>query len=157
MSRKTKVLFVCYGNICRSPTAQGVFEKLLEQRGLSGNFQVDSAGTAGYHVGNPPDMRSQQAAAKRGYDLSHQRSRKVDFADFYDFDHIIAMDKNNHKDLTAFAPKDLRDKIKLMLDYGTSGLKEVPDPYYGGEHGFEKVLDLLEEACEGLLTSIKKD
>ena len=151
MTQKTKVLFVCLGNICRSPTAQGVFEKMVEDRGLSDNFYIDSAGTSAFHVGSPADERSAETALKYGYDLSKQSSRKVEFSDFIEFDYILAMDSSNYSDLIDAAPTDLHKKISLMLTHGTLGERDVPDPYYGGAQGFDNVLKLLENACEGFL------
>jgi len=148
---KKKVLFVCLGNICRSPTAQGVFDKYIKDRGLSNKFKSDSCDTSSWHVGSPADSRSAAHAEKRGYDLSEYRGRQVDFGDFYEFDLILAMDETNYEDLISIAPSEMTHKVKLMLDYGNSGIKSVPDPYYKGEDGFEEVLDLLEGAINGLL------
>jgi len=145
------VIFVCLGNICRSPTAEAVFRKKVKDAGT--NIIVDSAGTAGWHVGNPPDKRMQAAAIKRNFDLSGLRARKFGEADCQKFDYIIAMDKQNLADLQSICPKN-RNKIKLFLEYGSSTETEVPDPYYGGEQGFEKVLDLVENAAEALLSHI---
>ncbi len=154
MPEKTKILFVCLGNICRSPTAHGIFEKLVEQNNLNDKFEIDSAGTAAYHIGKSPDPRSTMHAAKRGYDLTRQTARRVTFDDFYEFDHILAMDKNNYDDLIRLCPNEMKYKIRLMLEHGTMGIKEVPDPYHEGEAGFEKVLDLLEDACTNFLKKI---
>lgn len=160
--KKTKILFVCLGNICRSPTAQGVFEKIIIDKNLADKFFIDSAGTAAYHIGKKPDSRSIFHAAKRGYDLTHQRARKVDFSDFYEFDKILAMDKNNYDDLMEIAPQEAKNKISMILDFAdkeflnkiNSGSNEVPDPYYGGDAGFEKVLDLVENACIAFLKTV---
>ncbi len=153
-----KIIFVCLGNICRSPTAQGVMENLAKKHGISSRVSIDSAGTAAWHSGNPPDPRSVKHAAKRGYDLTSQRSRPVDFSDFYEFDLILAMDKQNYSDLLDLAPSEHKNKVKLFLkEYGKSDIHEVPDPYYKGEEGFEEVLDLLEEACEELLGEIRNN
>lgn len=150
-----KVLFVCLGNICRSPTAQGVLEHLVKKEDLHDKIHIDSAGTAAWHHGSLPDPRSTEHAKKRGYDLTTQRSRPVDLLDFHEFDLILAMDKKNYTDLLNIAPKEHKKKVKLFLkEYGTSFKHEVPDPYYKGEEGFEEVLDLLEEACENLLKKI---
>ncbi len=157
LNDEVKVLFVCLGNICRSPTAQGIFEHMVKEAGLEDKIIIDSAGTAGYHIGVQPDKRSQAAALKRNYDLSAQRARKVEYEDFVEFDYILAMDESNFEDIKEIAPRELYHKIHLILDYGSSGKKSVPDPYYGGEKGFELVLDLLEEACEGLLKKIRKE
>lgn len=155
---KKKLLFVCLGNICRSPAAEGVMLQLLEERGLSQSIQVDSAGIHGYHKGDLPDPRMRKHALKRGYNLVH-RSRPVDVEDFYNFDLIIGMDEQNIADLHEMAPStDAEKKIHRMVDY----LKKieathVPDPYYGGSEGFELVLDLLEDACDGLLSTLTSE
>lgn len=146
-----KILFVCLGNICRSPTAEAVMRKLVEARDLS--IEIDSAGTAAYHIGKSSDDRSQQVALKRGIDMSGQRARKVAENDFYEFDFILAMDKANYRDLLAIKPSNANADVLLFLNqFGSMGYEEVPDPYYGGEQGFELVLDLLEDACEQFLT-----
>ena len=146
-----KILFVCLGNICRSPTAEAVMRKLAEARGLV--IEIDSAGTAAYHIGKSPDARSQQVALKRGINMSGQRARKVAENDFYEFDFILAMDKANYRDLLAIKPSNASADVLLFLnEFGSMGYDEVPDPYYGGEQGFELVLDLLEDACEQFLT-----
>ena len=151
-----KVLFVCLGNICRSPTAQGVFEALLQREGLAGRVQVDSAGTQAYHVGKPPDARAQQAALRRGVDLSGQRARRVRPEDFLEYDYILAMDRSNYEDLRSECHPEYEERIRLFLEFsGTSGPQDVPDPYYGGAQGFEQVLDLIEAAAEGLLADIR--
>lgn len=151
-----RVLFVCLGNICRSPTAQGVFEALLEREGLSGQISVDSAGTGGWHRGAAPDKRATEAAALRGIDLSRQRARKVTRDDFMNFDYILAMDSDNFDALQKLAPQDHKAKLCLFLDYApNTSTREVPDPYYGGTQGFEHVLDLVEAAAEGLLADIR--
>ncbi len=151
-----KVLFVCMGNICRSPTAHGVFRDLVEREGLHDHVYVDSAGTHAYHVSEPPDTRAQQAALKRDVDLGDLRARKAIEADFVEFDYILAMDESNYSDLLAIAPAGHEDKLTLFLDYAPHlGVKEVPDPYYGGNNGFERVLDLIEAASEGLLNDLK--
>ena len=150
-----KVVFVCMGNICRSPSAQGVFEKHLKNKGLSTLIKVDSAGTHSYHVGAKPDSRSIQAAFNRGIDISQQRSRKITVKDFEDFDYIIVMDNENHMNLKMSFPKKLHGKIHKMMSFSPSSkYSEVPDPYYGGKEGFELVLDLLENASIGLLDYI---
>ncbi|PCH58256.1 MAG: phosphotyrosine protein phosphatase [SAR86 cluster bacterium] len=163
-SKKTRVLMVCLGNICRSPTAHGVFQHILERDGLTHLIAVDSAGTASYHQGNAPDGRSIEAALKRGYDLSSQRARQVCEQDLVDFDYILAMDEQNLDNLLALQKSQASTstaepgvaKIQLFLDYASSAYKEVPDPYYSGEGGFELVLDLVEVAAEGLLKHIIK-
>jgi len=143
------------GNICRSPTAHGVFESLLASRNLDDVISVDSAGTHAYHVGEPPDSRAQSAALKRDVDLSSQRARKVMQDDFERFDYVIAMDRSNHADLCELASPDQREKIHLFMDFAKAWEeREVPDPYYGGSHGFERVLDMVSDASEGLLEDI---
>jgi protein-tyrosine phosphatase len=149
---KISVLFVCLGNICRSPTAQAVFEKWVQDRGVSERFEIDSAGTAAWHVGKPPDTRSVQFARKRGYELSHLRARQANAEDFDKFDVVLAMDKSNLKDLQALCPDDFIGHLGLFLDFAKDPESEVPDPYYGGELGFNRVLDLVEDASDGLLT-----
>jgi len=143
-----KLLFVCLGNICRSPSAEAVMASTLKIKGIEG-IEVDSAGTAAYHIGNPPDPRSQSAAKARGIEMSHLRARQVSTSDFLEFDYILAMDAQNLQDLLDVKPNGSKAKVELFLDqYGTTNVKEVPDPYYGGEAGFEFVLDLLEDACQ---------
>ncbi|MEH6628565.1 MAG: low molecular weight protein-tyrosine-phosphatase [Motiliproteus sp.] len=150
------VLFVCLGNICRSPTAHGVFVHKVQLLGLQNCVSTDSAGTAAYHVGNPPDRRSSSAAAARGYDLSQLRARQALTEDFHHFDYILAMDESNLFDLQQIAPSDAKAELKLFLDYAPNlSITEVPDPYYGGSDGFDQVLDLVEEAADGLLDVIK--
>lgn len=149
---KVSVLFVCMGNICRSPTAQGVFESLVQRSGLAQSIQVDSAGTHAYHVGNQPDSRSQQAALGRGIDLSMQRARQVQTADFSDFDYVLAMDLHNLQALQRFTQARQAKNLKLFMEFASRWHeREVPDPYYGGSQGFERVLDMIEDASEGLL------
>lgn len=151
-----KVLFVCLGNICRSPSAEGVFRKLVEEQGLLDQVKIDSAGTHAYHVGSPPDDRAQEAASRRGIDMSSLRGRRVDEGDFYIFDYVLAMDESNEYHLREIAPAEEIHKIKLFLNYAPERSEsEVPDPYYGGHSGFEHVLDLIEDASEGLLADIR--
>ena len=154
MSSRYKVLFVCLGNICRSPTAQGVFEKMLEKEGLKEKIESDSCGTSSWHIGSPPDSRSLKHALKRGYDFRHLRGRQVHQNDFEKFDLILAMDESNYYNLINESKKEYHSKIKLILDYSKTKLKSVPDPYYKGEEGFEEVLDLLEEACANLIKKL---
>ena len=153
MSKSTKrVLFVCMGNICRSPTGEGVLRAVIEKRGLSDQIEVDSAGTIGYHVGEPPDARMTRAAAKRGYQLIG-RARQVADIDLERFDLIVAMDRDNYRDLIALAvDADQQERIRLLSSFldGNSP-KDVPDPYYGGASGFEKVLDMIEAACDPII------
>lgn len=146
-----KVLFVCLGNICRSPTAHGIFEQLVEQRDLTQRIAVDSAGTAAWHTGKAPDSRSIQAARKRGYELKHLRARQAIVDDFDEFDVILAMDNSNLQDLRELCPSHFTGHLSLFLDFAKDTETQVPDPYHGGEEGFERVLDLVEDACEGLL------
>jgi len=153
-----RILFVCMGNICRSPTAEGVARATIERAGLSAYFEFDSAGTHAYHVGEPPDARAQKTATARGYDLSSIRARQVRAADFLRFDRILAMDRDNLALLTQACPKDLRHRLGLFLDYGSNpDLREVPDPYYGGTDGFEHVLGLAEDATRGLIEAFRPD
>jgi protein-tyrosine phosphatase len=150
------VLFVCTGNICRSPTAEGVFRKLVADAGLADRIRADSAGTHGYHVGEPPDRRTQTAARTRGYDLSGLRARRVARDDFHRFDLVVAMDREHHEILAGIAPPSAGHKLRLMMEFARrSAHDEVPDPYYGGPEGFELVLDLLEDAAEGLLETLR--
>ncbi|MDQ7072606.1 MAG: low molecular weight protein-tyrosine-phosphatase [Gammaproteobacteria bacterium] len=152
-----KVLFVCMGNICRSPTAEGVFKKLTEDKGTVDRFFVDSAGTHAYHVGEPSDPRAQQTAKRRGIDLSPIRARKVEPSDFEYFDHVLAMDADNYDMLIATSPKEYHHKISLFLDYAPNySEQDVPDPYYGGANGFEHVFDLVEDASKGFYQSVIK-
>lgn len=150
-----KVLFVCLGNICRSPTAEGVFRQYVEQAGLSDTITIDSAGTADWHTGKKPDPRTKAAAAKRGYDLSGLRGRQATAEDFAKFDLILAMDKSNLSNLQAIQPADSKAELALYLPRFGISPDEVPDPYYGGEDGFELVLDMLEQASQVLLDEIK--
>lgn len=144
-----KILVVCMGNICRSPTGEAVLRAKAKQLGIE--VEIDSAGTIGYHQGNPPDERARQAAERRGYSFKGIRSRKVESQDFSHFDLILAADKDNLHDLQSICPAEHRHKIKLYLSFGESDCDEIPDPYYGGEQGFERVLDLIEEAAERVL------
>jgi len=145
-----RILFVCMGNICRSPTAEGVMRHLLAERGLEDEIDVQSAGTGGWHAGSPPDARSARAAAARGITLEGA-ARQVTRADFEEFDLLVAMDRDNLADLRAIAPAGTEHKVRLLLADG----RDVPDPYYGGPHGFENVLDLVETACEQLLDGLR--
>jgi protein-tyrosine phosphatase len=153
--QQTRVLFVCTGNICRSPTAEGIFLKLVRDAGLQESIVADSAGTHGYHVGEPPDERTCSAATRRGYDLSVLRARKFERADFHRFDLVLAMDRENHIHLARVVPPSEGHKLKMMMQYAKAFREpEVPDPYYGGPRGFELVLDMLEDASRGLLEAI---
>jgi protein-tyrosine phosphatase len=154
---KIKVLFVCMGNICRSPTAEGVFTKLVRDHELEAHFAIDSAGTHAYHVGKEPDLRSQAAAIERGIDLSKLRARKVSDEDFEDFDFLLAMDDDNYAILVNVCPEQYKSKIKYFLDYAPQlNERQVPDPYYGGAYGFERVLDMVEEAAAGFLKTVQE-
>jgi protein-tyrosine phosphatase len=151
-----KVLFVCLGNICRSPTAEAVLRGMAAREAPELSLTVDSAGTADYHPGARPDPRAQVAGRKRSYDLSSLRARQVRAADFAAFDLILAMDRSNLQELMERAPVQARRKIQLFLDYAPEQpVREVPDPYYGGPHGFEEVLDLIEAAARGLLRRLR--
>jgi len=154
--KKTKVLFVCMGNICRSPTADAVFRHFVKDAGVEHMIEVDSAGTHAYHIGHPPDHRSQQAALQRGYKMDDLRARAVDINDFETFDYILAMDRENLALLRQRSPKQHNGKIQLLMGYGKKQdtETEVPDPYYGGHQGFELVLDMVEEASRGLLAHL---
>ena len=150
------VLLVCMGNICRSPTAEVVLRKLIRINGLGSLVEVDSAGTHGYHVGEAPDARTQRAALARGYNLSQLRARKVARQDLDYFNLILAMDKSNLDNLRRMAPPEAHDRIKLFMDYAKNfDDDEVPDPYYGLGHGFDLVLDMVEDAAQGLVEEIK--
>jgi len=152
-----KILFVCLGNICRSPAAEGIFKQKIKDRDLENLFIVDSAGTGGWHVGNLADLRMRDAASSRGIELT-SRSRKIEKNDLYEFDHILVMDKDNLHEVKLLNHDQLNlinSKIKLILSYSKdSQLDEVPDPYYGGQNGFDKVLDLLDNAIDGLIDSL---
>ncbi|MDC9729066.1 MAG: low molecular weight phosphotyrosine protein phosphatase [Methyloprofundus sp.] len=154
--KQIKVLFVCMGNICRSPSAEGVFRHLINTNQLQKSFSIDSAGTHAYHVDEAPDLRSQKAAKDRGIDLSAQRARKFIRGDFEDFDYLLAMDNENYSIMMQACPTEHQHKVQLFLDYAPHlKANEVPDPYYGGKYGFETVLDLIEEASTGFLNSLQ--
>ncbi|MFV3367985.1 low molecular weight protein-tyrosine-phosphatase [Pseudomonas sp. NY15435] len=150
-----KVLFVCLGNICRSPTAEGVFRHKVREAGLEDCIEIDSAGTGDWHVGKAPDARTRAAALRRGYDLSSLRARQVSVADFSRYDLVLAMDDANLRDLKRLRGSNGKAELDLFLRRYELEIDEVPDPYYGGEDGFEQVLDLVERACDGLLTEVK--
>ena len=153
--RKIRVLFCCMGNICRSPTAQGVFAHLVRRRSLEWMIEVDSAGTHGYHIGSAPDPRALSAALKRGIDISDQRARMLTSADFAEFDYVLVMDRENMAIAEEICSPTHAEKLQLLLSYAPHlGIEEVPDPYYGGAAGFERVLDMIEAASEGLLNRI---
>ena len=157
MHERVKVLFVCMGNICRSPTAHGVFAARVEGEGLTHRIEIDSAGTHAYHVGEPPDARAQETALKKGVDLSDQRARRAQSDDFLQYDYIVAMDQDNYHSLSAICPEGLEDKIHMLMDFAPEfRTREVPDPYYGGAAGFDRVFDMVDAAAEGLLNEIKR-
>ena len=157
MKLRVEVLFVCMGNICRSPTAEGVFRHMVAAAGLSRIINVDSAGTHGYHAGDPPDARACAVAARRGYDLNRLRARQVTQQDFERFDYVLAMDRANLACLELIRPPVYQGEVALLLQYAPQPSRlEVPDPYYGGARGFELVLDLVESASQGLLASIRE-
>jgi protein-tyrosine phosphatase len=150
-----RLLFVCLGNICRSPMAEGVFRRVAEEEGVMHLFEIDSAGMGDWHVGQAPDMRAQEAAQRRGVDISEQSARQVTRGDFHEFDLLIAMDGSNVAELTELAPKEERHKIRRFLDYAPhTRTRDVPDPFYGGRDGFDHALDLIEAASRGLLAEL---
>lgn len=154
---KTSVLFCCMGNICRSPTAEAVFRHYVEKEGLAEHIHIDSAGTHDYHIGEAPDARTQRAAKQRGYDMSRLRGRQVAAEDFARFDYVLAMDEANLSILKRLRPRDAQSHLGLFLEFAEKHReREVPDPYYGGADGFEKVLDMVEDAANGLLNRIRK-
>ena len=152
-----KVLFVCMGNICRSPAGEGVFQSMVDESGLSDQIEVDSAGTLGYHAGEPADSRMQQAAQKRGYALT-SRARQVQPRDLDQFDLVLTMDEDNYNHVCALAEnKDQQERVISFCDFCKEHESvDVPDPYYGGAAGFERVLDLLEDGCQGLLEEVQE-
>ncbi|RAR78363.1 protein-tyrosine phosphatase [Paracidovorax anthurii] len=151
-----RVLMVCMGNICRSPTAHGVLEKMVADAGLAHRIQVDSAGTHDYHVGEPPDRRAQAHALRRGYNLSAQRARHLERRDFADFDLVLVMDDRNESAARGLCPPAQRERLRRLTDFCRHATAhEVPDPYYGGADGFEHVLDVVEDACAGLLAALE--
>ncbi|MDP2835125.1 MAG: low molecular weight protein-tyrosine-phosphatase [Pseudomonadota bacterium] len=155
---KTRVLFVCMGNICRSPTAEGVFRDKAKKAGWEKQIEIDSAGTHGFHVGSTPDARAQKTALSRGYDLSSLRGRQVSDQDFASFDYVLAMDRDNLHNLQQRCPEQYKHKVRLYLAFSSRFPNlNVPDPYYGGGKGFEQVLDMVEDAAEGLLREIARN
>lgn len=155
MNNKLGVIFVCAGNICRSPTAEGVFRHRAERAGLLATLLIDSAGTHACHLGEAPDLRSQKAARARGYDLSAQRARRFEREDYDRFQYVLAMDGDNLAALQRLRPREFAGHLGLFLDFVPGlGLREVPDPYYGGARGFEDVLDMIEAASDGLVSAI---
>ncbi len=156
--KKTSVIFICMGNICRSPTAEGIFRSQVVARGLEELIEIDSAGTHACHGGEKADARAQSLAQRRGIDLGSIRARKVTVADIEQFDYILAMDSDNQRNLLSLAPEGHEKKIRLMLEFTSLySESEVPDPYYGGPLGFERVYDLIESASEGLLDDVVKE
>ena len=152
-----RVLFVCLGNICRSPSAQGIMERVLKDEGLDARVEVDSAGTHAFHVGEPPDPRAQETARRRGIDLSRQRARRITRNDFIRFDYILAMDRENLSTLEEFCPPEHIHKLRLLMEFAPEmGFDEVPDPYYGGSAGFEQAFDLMEAAVRGLVEHLRR-
>ena len=156
-STKVKVLFVCMGNICRSPTAHGVFRYLVAEAGLGTRIEIDSAGTHGYHVGEPPDERATETALARGVDIGDLRARRAEPEDFLYYDYILAMDQDNYHSLARICPRGMERKLLLLMDYAPDlRRREVPDPYYGGQQGFDQVFDMVEAAARGLLADITR-
>lgn len=154
---QVRVLFVCLGNICRSPMAEGVFRKLVADAGLTEAIEIDSAGTHAYHVDEPPDPRAQAAVRRRGIDISGLRGRRATGQDFARFDYILAMDHENYEHLEAIAPDEHAHKLRLFLEYATRCTERaVPDPYFGAANGFDRVLDMIEDAAAGLLRDIQQ-
>ena len=157
-SRKFKILMVCLGNICRSPTAHGVLEKLIQNKGLSELIEVDSAGITAYHIGDHPDPRSIAAAQRRGYSVEEQVARQVRVNDFEEFDYVLAMDVDNLHHLESAAPSGCKAKVQLLLSFSNDATESVSDPYFGDAgQGFEKVLDLVENACQCLLEKLQRE
>lgn len=157
MKKNISVVFVCMGNICRSPTAEAVFRHYVEQEGLAQYIHIDSAGTHDYHIGDAPDARTQQSAKQRGYDMSMLRGRQVEAGDFKRFDYVLAMDDANLAILQRLRPRDAQSHLGLFLEFAERHTeREVPDPYYGGADGFERVLDMVEDAAGGLLRHIRQ-
>ncbi len=156
--RKISVLFVCMGNICRSPTAEGVFRHVVNKRNLQNFIKIDSAGTHAYHIGESPDSRSQATAKARGVDLSAQRARKAEAIDFERFDYVIVMDRSNYENLKGIASPEQLERLHLFMDFTSAwDNAEVPDPYYGSGDGFKNVFDMVQSASEGLLEVIVKN
>ena len=155
--KKVSVLFVCMGNICRSPTAEGVFRHLVRQEQLEHLIYTDSAGTHAYHVGNPPDTRAQETAERRGIQLHDLRARRVSAEDFDLFDYVLAMDSDNYEILSELCPPGYESRLRLFMEFAPHlDIPEVPDPYYGGASGFERVFDMVDEAAKGLLEDIRR-
>ncbi|WP_148863028.1 low molecular weight protein-tyrosine-phosphatase [Marinobacter fonticola] len=158
MHDPVNVLFVCMGNICRSPTAQAVFQQRLDEAGLTGRVTVDSCGTGEWHVGKQPDPRAMEAGLRRGYDLSSLRARQIEPRDMDRFDYVLTMDSDNQRRVAALTSDNAKARPELFLSYATRHQEEeVPDPYYGDGDGFERVLDLIEDACDGLIRDIREN
>ena len=157
MNKRKSVLFVCMGNICRSPTAEGVFRHFVEKEGLTSEIEIDSAGTHAYHVNEPADRRASAAAERRGYSLDSIRARRVDTSDFERFDYIVAMDRDNLSLLQSQSDEEHQEKIRLFLEFASGTEDEVPDPYYGSPADFELVLDLVEGGARDLLEHIRSE
>jgi protein-tyrosine phosphatase len=152
---KHRLLFVCLGNICRSPMAEGVFRRVIEEEGVADLFEIDSAGLGDWHLGQAPDTRAQSAARRRGMDISGQSARQITHSDYARFDLLLAMDGSNYQELVQLAPREARHKIRHFLDFAPhTGTRDVPDPFYGGREGFDHALDLIEEAARGLLADL---
>jgi len=152
-----RVLFVCLGNICRSPTAEGVFRKLVREEKLEHLFEIDSAGTHAYHLGEPPDERATAACARRGIDISGGRGRKATAADIQKFDYVLAMDRENYEHLLAISAPGYAMRVRLLMEFAADRPEaEVPDPYFGGASGFDRVLDMIEAGARGLLEEIRR-
>jgi protein-tyrosine phosphatase len=155
--KKVSVLFVCMGNICRSPTAEGVFRHLVRERELEHLIETDSAGTHAYHIGNPPDNRALATAESRGIELHDLRARRVSADDFDLFDYVLAMDRDNYEILRELCPPGYESRLRMFMEFAPHlNIAEVPDPYYGGASGFERVFDMVEEAAKGLLEDIHR-
>lgn len=149
---------MCMGNICRSPTAEGVFAALLAKNNMTEHFRIDSAGTHAYHTGDAPDLRAQKAARNRGVEIKHIRARIINNRDFEEFDHILVMDEENFTHVDGICPDEHKHKVAYLLDYAPHfDTREVPDPYYGGSYGFDRVLDMAEAAAEGLLQTLQRN
>ncbi|PJX15482.1 MULTISPECIES: low molecular weight protein-tyrosine-phosphatase [unclassified Halomonas] len=152
-----RVLFVCLGNICRSPTAEGVFQQAVVRAGLDDRVTIDSCGVGDWHVGKAPDPRSQAAARQRGIEIGHLRARQLKASDFHEFDYVLGMDRENLAAMRALQPANSQAQVGLLLDYAGLPQSDVPDPYYGGDDGFEQVLDLIERASQGLLDELQRE
>jgi protein-tyrosine phosphatase len=153
-----RLLFICLGNICRSPMAEGVFRRVAQEAGALDRFEIDSAGLGGWHIGQPPDTRAPAAAAARGIDISAQCARQVAQADFARFDLLLAMDRENYAELDQLAPDEARHKVRQFLDFAPdAGTQDVPDPFFGGKANFDHALDLIEQAAQGLFAALMRD